>query len=712
LVLLPASLEANFRSEIEPCISGASFSDSSFRFVRYNGLTEATADALLRERPFEGAVVIVDEAHNFVQGAANGGVLRRLYEAIVAARGCKVMLLSGTPLVNSAHEVAFMINMVAGLERTRIVTLGSPLPPAQLESLKRCPYLRSVETTVTGRGLLPAVRLRLVEPDNFILKGGALVQVGHDDVAYGAGDHGNVIPQLLGVSRAAWEAAREETAKVLPDDGDVFDARFVDEKRDGKQLRDDTLPELRAQLMGRISFFEGHDASVYPTLRRFVIVRTHLSAHQFAEYSYQRATEIRREIAAKRRARGAEGGSGGAGGAAGAGSIGGGMVYRPFTRAVCNFAFPHDMPRPYRGVETASYEASLATAVARLRERPEQLQLRKSKSLASMSDKSDSSTRYTLEALSAKFAKVLQYLDGNEGGGGSRTISQTTTTRRSDPDYPLLEGGTAAASQARNTTKGNIPAIVYSQFRAAEGVSIFAEVLRANGYGELTCFNDASNSQLRVRREGGGNGGKASGPSFIVFSTDKPPEHNDLLLAVFNNRISELSSTVQNDLRAISAGGAKAGGAKAGGAKAGGAKAGGAKAGGAKAGGGRANKSLPTNLRGELAAVLLISRSGAEGLSTRNVRAVHVMEPFWHANRTEQVVGRARRAHSHDELPPEERFVDVYVHMATFSREQASLHGGDAGKTADEFVHDVAQNKRRLLRNVREVLRRASIEQQ
>jgi hypothetical protein len=653
LVLLPASLETNFRAEIPPC-SGDDAASSIFEFVRYNGLTEATADTLIRGRPFEGAVVIIDEAHNFVQGAANGGVLRRLYEAIVVARNCKVMLLSGTPLVNSAHEVAFMVNMVAGLERTRTVTLGAPLSAARLESLKGSPHIRSVETTVTGRGLLPAVRLRLVEPDTFALQGDALVHR-----ADGARDPGEDIAELLGVSGAAWAGAREERAKVLPDDRDVFDSRFVDDGGDVKQLRGDTLPELRAQLLGRISFFEGHDASVYPALRRFVIVRTHLSAHQFAEYSYQRATEIRRELAAKRRVAAGKGGEG---------PTGGGMAYRPFTRAVCNFAFPHDMPRPYRGVESASYDASLEAAVARLSERPEQLQL--------SSGRSDSSARYTLEVLSAKFAKVLQYLNGDEGS----TRAKTSRVTRSDPDYPVLEGAKGATS--RNAARGNVPAIVYSQFRAAEGVSIFAQVLRANGYGELTCY--ATGTQLRVRREGG----RAGGPSFIVFSTDKPPEHNELLLAVFNNRASELPSAVQNDLRVIS--GIKE--AK-------------------KAGGGRIGNAAPSNLRGELAAVLLISKSGAEGISTRNVRAVHVMEPFWHANRTEQVVGRARRAHSHDELPPDERFVDVYVHMAAFSREQASLHGGgDAGRTADEFVHDVAQNKRRLLRNVREALRGASIE--
>lgn len=57
--------------------------------------------------------------------------------------------------------------------------------------------------------------------------------------------------------------------------------------------------------------------------------------------------------------------------------------------------------------------------------------------------------------------------------------------------------------------------------------------------------------------------------------------------------------------------------------------------------------------------VMLISKSGAEGLNTKNVRQVHIMEPFWHANRIDQVIGRARRAHSHDSLPQDDRSVII-----------------------------------------------------
>ena len=32
---------------------------------------------------------------------------------------------------------------------------------------------------------------------------------------------------------------------------------------------------------------------------------------------------------------------------------------------------------------------------------------------------------------------------------------------------------------------------------------------------------------------------------------------------------------------------------------------------------------------------------GAEGISLRNTRCVHIMEPYWHPVRIQQVIGRA-----------------------------------------------------------------------
>ena len=64
----------------------------------------------------------------------------------------------------------------------------------------------------------------------------------------------------------------------------------------------------------------------------------------------------------------------------------------------------------------------------------------------------------------------------------------------------------------------------------------------------------------------------------------------------------------------------------------------------------------------------MITASGAEGISLKNTRYVHIIEPYWHPVRTEQVIGRARRICSHQELPPELRTVNVFLYLMTLQK--------------------------------------------
>jgi SNF2 family DNA or RNA helicase len=76
------------------------------------------------------------------------------------------------------------------------------------------------------------------------------------------------------------------------------------------------------------------------------------------------------------------------------------------------------------------------------------------------------------------------------------------------------------------------------------------------------------------------------------------------------------------------------------------------------------------NSLGEIIKILMITSSGSEGINLRNTRYVHIMEPYWHPVRTEQVIGRARRICSHKDLPPELQTVEVFLYLMTFTEEQ------------------------------------------
>ena len=70
------------------------------------------------------------------------------------------------------------------------------------------------------------------------------------------------------------------------------------------------------------------------------------------------------------------------------------------------------------------------------------------------------------------------------------------------------------------------------------------------------------------------------------------------------------------------------------------------------------------NKHGEYIQVILISAAGAEGISLKCVRQVHILEPYWNYVRVDQVLGRAIRMKSHEFLPKEDRNVEQYLYLS------------------------------------------------
>jgi ferredoxin-fold anticodon binding domain-containing protein len=111
------------------------------------------------------------------------------------------------------------------------------------------------------------------------------------------------------------------------------------------------------------------------------------------------------------------------------------------------------------------------------------------------------------------------------------------------------------------------------------------------------------------------------------------------------------------------------------------------------------------NQIGQVCRAFMITGAGAEGLSLKNVRSVHIMEPFWNKVRTDQVKGRAIRICSHSELTynkdPElnERTVEVFTYISKFVDPKTidiTLQINDESKTTDEFILDLAVKKDKI----------------
>jgi superfamily II DNA or RNA helicase len=110
------------------------------------------------------------------------------------------------------------------------------------------------------------------------------------------------------------------------------------------------------------------------------------------------------------------------------------------------------------------------------------------------------------------------------------------------------------------------------------------------------------------------------------------------------------------------------------------------------------------NIDGKLIKMILISPAGSEGINLRNVRQVHILEPYWNEVRIQQVIGRALRMCSHSDLPMEERKVDIFRYHAVRSS------GPKKKYSTDREIYSNAIEKENLIDSFLQSIREAAID--
>ena len=93
--------------------------------------------------------------------------------------------------------------------------------------------------------------------------------------------------------------------------------------------------------------------------------------------------------------------------------------------------------------------------------------------------------------------------------------------------------------------------------------------------------------------------------------------------------------------------------------------------------------SSPENKDGDLIKVIIGSSITGEGMDFKNIRQIHVMDPWWHLSKLEQIIGRGIRYCSHIKLPEDKRNVTVFLHTAT---------NGDK-ETVDHYSYRLGEKK-------------------
>lgn len=118
------------------------------------------------------------------------------------------------------------------------------------------------------------------------------------------------------------------------------------------------------------------------------------------------------------------------------------------------------------------------------------------------------------------------------------------------------------------------------------------------------------------------------------------------------------------------------------------------------------------NADGSIVKAVLATDKASEGMDLRNIREVHVMQPWFHMQKIEQIVGRSARNCSHSTLPLEKRNVTIYLHAALLPRvrKKGGGGGGSSQESVDLRAYRIAEMKQRRINEVEDILTSTSID--
>lgn len=111
----------------------------------------------------------------------------------------------------------------------------------------------------------------------------------------------------------------------------------------------------------------------------------------------------------------------------------------------------------------------------------------------------------------------------------------------------------------------------------------------------------------------------------------------------------------------------------------------------------------PENASGQDIRVILGSPLISEGIDFKNVRQIHILDPWFNMSRMEQIIGRGLRTCSHSSLPYEQQNCTVYLHI--------SRYVDSAKETYDEFMYRVyIEEKAKRIARIKHIISESAID--
>ena len=606
-----------------------------YEFIHYNGISMKNVEAL-SPTFFDNKVIIIDEVHNFISRVSNSvatSIAFRLYLMMLNAVNCKLVLLSGTPIINKPIELAYLANLtrgflnVANLKYNSNEKLGNVVQ--FLDQHKNIDYYDIDESS----GHMSFV----FSPPGFEFKDKKDGMLTRSDDIFTPNE---LLLQLKEQLKKQFKVpfVGESIVKkysLFPTKEEVFDGIFINYDKEAESPIKNPMM-LSRRLQGITSYFESYDPELYPKTSDIELITIPMANPDIVKkYVMVRMEEIKKEqraITNRKNARFEN-------------SFG--NVYRAFSRALCNFCFPDEIPRIY------------PSDIGKLKEL-DQVDFYKAddENAIGIGGASLNAQQYEVHKVS-----IMSKLKARED-----EFLVGENLKNCSPKYFEI---------IKKIKQTNGLALVYSQFREVEGLGVLQLALEANGFAQFKLKKHGKEWEL----------GEVSPidqdkPKYVVFdSSDR--EQTKALVDLFNSDWDNYKN-ISNEFPDLK----------------------------------------EKNLHGALIKVIMITQSGAEGISLKNVRQVHIMEPYWNKIRIKQVIGRAVRAGSHMALPKAERQVDVFLYLMSLnldSTDKKKLKDTDIanakdmikyddGKTSDQYIWEIATKKALIIDSLLDIVKRNAID--
>ena len=127
------------------------------------------------------------------------------------------------------------------------------------------------------------------------------------------------------------------------------------------------------------------------------------------------------------------------------------------------------------------------------------------------------------------------------------------------------------------------------------------------------------------------------------------------------------------------------------------------------------------NKDGKFIRIILISQTAAEGLDFKNIRQLHILDPWYNLSLIEQIIGRAVRFKGHKDLEFEKRNVEIYRHGSLLSTTEDMFAEKPIEKplkksniiqqmTADVYIYKIAETKAIKMGYISRIIKQTAVD--